>query len=229
VACLGLTDGRRGWLFDATPDLPDQVHELGVGTPTGIFLTHAHMGHYTGLVHLGREALDARGVTLYVTPSMGRFLHENEPWNRLIVSGTVSVRDAQHVDLGGVRVRAFPVPHRAEFTDTVAYRIDGPNRSVLYVPDIDAWETWDRDVVDEVRDVDVAFLDGTFWSGAEIGHRDAREVPHPFLEDSMARLAPVAERVRFLHLNHTNPVWDDESLVTRQGFAVAREGEVHTL
>jgi pyrroloquinoline quinone biosynthesis protein B len=111
----------------------------------------------------------------------------------------------------------------------VAYRIDGPNRSVLYVPDIDAWETWDRDVVDEVRDVDVAFLDGTFWSGAEIGHRDAREVPHPFLEDSMARLAPVAERVRFLHLNHTNPVWDDESLVTRQGFAVAREGEVHTL
>lgn len=226
VACLGLTDGSRGFLFDATPDLGAQVHALGAGTPVGIFLTHAHMGHYTGLVQLGREALDAHDVALYVTSSMGRFLHANEPWNSLILSGAVSVRDAHDVDLGGVRVRAIPVPHRAEFTDTVAYRIDGPRKSVLYLPDIDAFEKWDRDVVAEVRDVDVAYLDGTFLSADEVGHRDVRAVPHPFVADSMALLAPVADRVRFLHLNHTNPLWDDPSIATRRGFAVAREGEV---
>lgn len=225
VACLGLSDGLRHFLFDATPDLPAQLHALGPGELSGIFLTHAHMGHYLGLAHLGREALDAQRVPLYVTPSMLAFLTANEPWNRLIDSGAVVPCSDPVVQLGDVSVRAIAVPHRGEFTDTVGYVISGPSKRVLFIPDIDAWAPWERDIAQEVAAVDVAYLDATFTSADELPGRDVSAIPHPLVTDSVQRLAGVAERVRFIHLNHSNPLWDDAAWIEQLGFHVAREGE----
>ena len=42
--------------------------------PKGIFLTHAHIGHYSGLIHLGKEALGAKGISVYAMPKMSFFL-----------------------------------------------------------------------------------------------------------------------------------------------------------
>jgi hypothetical protein len=147
VACLGLTDGERAYLFDATPDLPAQVHAMqsgkkGSGTflpLSGVFLTHAHIGHYTGLVHLGKEVLGARGVPVYATPKMTQFLSTNAPWSALLTNGNVEFRDNADVELGGVRVTAFQVPHRNEYADTVGYLIEGPRAKAVYLPDIDGW------------------------------------------------------------------------------------------
>ena len=225
VTCLGITDGRRGWLLDATPDLPAQVHALGVRAPDGIFLTHAHVGHYAGLVFLGKEVLGARGIPLYATERMRAFLSGNDPWRRLVQEGRVDLRDNAAVDLGGVRVTAIPVPHRDEFSDTVAYLVEGPRRRVLFLPDIDAWGKWDRDVRAEVAGVDVAFLDATFFSGAELPNRAQGEVPHPPVVRSMELLEGLGDRVRWIHLNHTNPLLGDPSPSEDRGFRVAREGE----
>ena len=225
VACLGITDGKRGWLVDATPDLPAQVHALGVRAPEGIFLTHAHVGHYAGLVFLGKEVFGAKGLPVHATERMRGFLAANEPWKRLVDEGRVVLRDSAAVDLGGVRVSAIPVPHRDELSDTVAYLIEGPRRRVLWLPDIDSWEKWERPVREIVASVDLAFLDACFWSGEELGNRAQGEVPHPPVVHSMGLLEGLGERVRWIHLNHTNPLWEDPSPSESRGFRVAREGE----
>jgi pyrroloquinoline quinone biosynthesis protein B len=225
VVCLGITDGRRGWLLDATPDLPAQVHALGVRAPEGIFLTHAHIGHYTGLMFLGKEALGAKGIPVYATERMRGFLEGNEPWRRLAQEGRITLCDNAAVDLGGVRVTAIPVPHRDELSDTVAYVVEGPRRRVLFLPDIDAWEKWDRDVRAEVSGVDLAFLDATFYSAAELPNRVQGEVPHPPVVRSIELLEGLGDRVRWIHLNHTNPLLEDPAPSESRGFRVAREGE----
>jgi pyrroloquinoline quinone biosynthesis protein B len=225
VVCLGITDGKRGWLLDATPDLPAQVHALGVRAPEGVFLTHAHVGHYTGLLFLGKEVLGAKGIPVYATERMRAFVSGNEPWRRLVQEGRITLCDNASVDLGGVRVTAIPVPHRDELSDTVAYRVEGPRRKILFLPDIDAWEKWDRDVRAEVESVDLAFLDATFFSAAELPHRVQGEVPHPPVAKSMERLEGLGDRVRWIHLNHTNPLLEDPAPSEARGFRVAREGE----
>jgi len=226
VACLGVTDGKRAWLLDATPDLPDQLHDLGVRSPQGVFLTHAHMGHYLGLAHLGREALGVRGVALHGTPRMRDFLRTNAPWSALFDQGRVTFDASLHADLGGVTAEAIPVPHRGEWTDTVGWILRGPRASVLWLPDIDSWDAWDRDVREVVASVDVAFLDATFYDDGELPGVRMDEVPHPRVVDTMRRLGGLADRVRLVHLNHTNPLWDDEAPATAHGFRVARDGDV---
>ena len=139
VACLGVGDGERAFLFDATPDFPAQIHAMGVRLPSGVFLTHAHIGHYTGLVHLGKEVAGVQGLPVYATPKMKHFLGSNAPWRALIENANIDFRDNADVDLGGVRVTALQVPHRNEYADTVGYVIAGPRASALYIPDIDRW------------------------------------------------------------------------------------------
>jgi pyrroloquinoline quinone biosynthesis protein B len=229
VACLGITDGEHAYLFDATPDFPAQVEAMGAALPSGVFLTHAHIGHYTGLVHLGKEVAGARGVPVWATPKMREFIATNAPWRALVENGNIELRDNADVDLGGVRVHAFQVPHRNEYADTVGYLIEGPRARVVYIPDIDRWEPWDRDIRALVESVDLAFLDATFSSGDELHGRDMSRVPHPLVTDTVARLAGLGSRVRLTHLNHTNPLLDDPKSLEQLGFRVAREGDSYQL
>ncbi len=236
AACLGISDGVRTFLVDATPDLPDQLHAMGAlrddgrapRRPDGIFLTHAHMGHYVGLAHLGKEALGVRGVPLHGTPRMEAFLRANAPWRSLFEEDRVTFDASGRVDLGGLTAEALAVPHRGEWTDTVAWIFRGPSRSVLWLPDIDSWDgllAAGTDIRDLVASVDTAYLDATFFDDSELPTARAREVPHPRVTDTMERLADLASRVRLVHLNHTNRLWDDDAPAAERGFAVAREGE----
>jgi pyrroloquinoline quinone biosynthesis protein B len=242
VAALGLVDADGGrFLIDATPDLPSQIASLwGSDAPpdrqrplSGILLTHAHAGHYAGLMYLGREALGARGVPVYATPRMCRFLRENGPWSQLVSLGNIELREVtpgQEVALSPrLHVTPLTVPHRDEFSDTVAFRVRGPTRSLLYVPDIDKWERWDRRIEDEVGRVDVALLDATFFDPSEIPGRAIADIPHPLVTETAARLgAALRTRVRLIHLNHTNRLlWEPQRLeeAALRGLTVARDGE----
>jgi pyrroloquinoline quinone biosynthesis protein B len=236
VASLGLIDSWAGkrFLIDATPDFPVQVDRLG-GMPDAILLTHAHIGHYLGLAQLGREVFNARRLLVYCTPSMGRFLRENRPWSRLVERENIEIREIQpgvEFELTErLHATALSVPHRDEDSDTVAFLIRGPSRKLLWLPDIDKWEKWDRRIEDIVRSVDVAFLDGTFFSADEIPGRSIADIPHPLVPETVERLSAVAlpaGRVCFVHLNHTNRLYWDKAAVaslTRRGFCVAREGD----
>lgn len=246
VACVGIVDPQTSqrWLIDATPDLPQQLHVLDQAAPpaeggivSGILLTHAHIGHYTGLMHLGREVMGAAGVPVYAMPRMGAFLSSNGPWDQLVTLGNIEIRPmtaGTPIELNPrITVTPLAVPHRQEYSEAVGFRIDGPSASVLYVPDIDKWHLWDLRVEDLVADVDAAYLDGTFYSADELPDRDMSTIPHPLITESMQRFAalPAADRgkVRFIHLNHTNPALRPDSAasaeIERAGFGVAVEGE----
>jgi pyrroloquinoline quinone biosynthesis protein B len=249
VACLAVVDEETGgrWLFDATPGFPEQLHMLDEAAPveakpglTGIFLTHAHIGHYTGLMFLGHEALGARRVPVYAMAKMSAYLSSNGPWDQLVRYENIELRrlrDRVPVELDSrISVIPFLVPHRQEYSEVVGFRIQGPNRTALFIPDIDSWEEWDEQgtrIEDEIKKVDVAYLDGSFYANGEIPGRDMSAFPHPFITHSMERFRELAQnersKVRFIHLNHTNPaLWADSEArrtIVEKGFRVAEEGE----
>lgn len=226
VVALGVTDSKgRNYLFEATPDLPRQfalLKKWGKSSkkdvPDGIFLTHAHIGHYTGLMYLGKEATDADKVPVYAMPRMTEFLSNNGPWSLLKERGNIELKaisNGETVQLDEIAVTPILVPHRDEFSETVGYRIEGPNQSALFIPDIDKWTKWDQDIIDEISKVDIAFLDATFFSGEEINNRDISQIPHPFVIESLKAFNHLSEqekqKIHFIHFNHTNPIIDLES------------------
>ena len=245
------TAGR--WLIDCTPDIREQVDRAvehprsrlmtGSRPPLfdGILLTHAHMGHYTGLAQLGREAYSAAHVPVYGSRSMIQFLTTNGPWDQLVKLSNIDPRPVepeQPITLSpNVSVTPFVVPHRGEYTDTFGYIIRGPTRALVYIPDIDKWERWTRSIETLIASVDIALLDGTFFADGEIPGRSMADIPHPFIEESLQRFAslPGSERAKivFTHLNHTNPAADPQSTATgqirRAGMAVARDEQVFPL
>jgi pyrroloquinoline quinone biosynthesis protein B len=224
VSSLGLIDrvSGRAFLFDATPDFNTQIHALTGGRPPdGIFLTHAHIGHYTGLMYLGRESINARAVPVYATDRMLEFLASNGPWSQLVALGNIERRAVEFdrpVTLeSSVRVTAFRVPHRDEFSDTVGYRIEGPRSRAIFIPDIDRWEKWDRSIRELADTVDLAFLDGTFASPTEV-NRNIEEIPHPMMGRTRELLKGARAKLWFIHINHTNAELDAAD--------VARDGMV---
>lgn len=253
VASLGIVDPRsaRRWMIDATPDFKRQLRRLDRIAPVskrpgldGIFLTHAHIGHYLGLAQLGHEAMGARGATVFALPRMAQFLRSNGPWDQLIRYGNISITELaaeRPVQLGAdLTVTPFEAPHRQEYSEVAGYRIEGPNHTALYLPDIDSWRDWDDRGVrieDEISRVDAAYLDGTFFADGEIPGRDMSGFPHPFISTTIERLSALPERerrkVRFIHLNHTNPALRIDSPQRRRlesaGFRVAEELETFAL
>lgn len=224
VSCLGLVNRDLGlaYMFDATPDFPAQLHTLTGGkAPDGIFLTHAHIGHYTGLMYLGKEAMAAKAVPVYGTQRMRDFLKSDGPWSLLVENRYIELRTLtpdQPVALpGGLRVTPMLVPHRDEFTDTVGFQIEGPRAKALFIPDIDKWEKWDRSLREMADDVDYVLLDGTFASMDELPGRDISQVPHPLMSETRTLLKGTRAKLWFIHVNHSNP-----ALIT--GKDVAREG-----
>jgi pyrroloquinoline quinone biosynthesis protein B len=216
VACLGLVDRASGqsWLIDATPDFRQQslaLHKFAPHCPlAGIVLTHAHVGHYTGLIHLGREVMGAQAVPVYATPRLASFLHDNAPWSQLVALRNIELcllTPGNEIELSpALRLRPLSIPHRHEFSDTVAFVVRASARQLFYCPDVDTWDRWEHDLRDFVAGMDIALLDATFFSASELPGRDLSQIPHPLVADTVERLAGVDCDVHLVHLNHTNPL-----------------------
>ena len=247
VTSIGLSDieNNKHYLFEATPDITFQIKHLKDGVENkkiidGIFLTHAHIGHYSGLMYLGREALGAKNVPIYTMPRMKRFLEENGPWSQLVSLDNIDLKEINHNEniilSSDLRVIPISVPHRDEFSETVGYKIIGKNKSALFIPDIDKWDLWDKSIVDEVKSVDYAFLDATFYSGEEI-NRSMSEIPHPFISETIDifkdELIETKNKIHFIHFNHTNPVLNNNitlrDSIQKLGFNFSKFGDRYML
>jgi pyrroloquinoline quinone biosynthesis protein B len=244
VVSLGLIHRGKTYLFEATPDMSTQLKSLQsmAGSesefPDGIFLTHAHIGHYTGLMYLGKEATNSSEVPVYAMPRMKQFLETNGPWNALVENKNISLRDladSEKVSLtDGLDVTPLLVPHRDEYSETVGFLIECNTKKILFIPDIDKWEKWNLSIIEKISEIDHAFVDATFFSGEEINNRDISEIPHPFIIESMAMFDTLANseknKIHFIHFNHTNPVLDTSSAayknVINAGYRIARIHDV---
>jgi pyrroloquinoline quinone biosynthesis protein B len=224
VSCIGIVnrDTGRAYMIDATPDFPAQAQALTGGkVPDAIFLTHAHIGHYTGLMYLGKEAMATSHVPVYGTRRMIWFLRKNAPWSALVHDERIDLRllsPDETVELPqGLRITPLMVPHRDEFTDTVGYRIEGPRSTVLFIPDIDKWQKWNRNLRDLANQVDLLLVDGTFSSTDELPGRDVAEIPHPLMTETRSLVAGTKAKLWFIHLNHSNPALVNGDDVAREG------------
>jgi pyrroloquinoline quinone biosynthesis protein B len=241
VASLALVDPgtNQKWIFDASPDITEQLHETDkfqTGNLSGIFLTHAHTGHYTGLMYLGREALNAKEIPVYAMPRMFDYLNRNGPWSQLVSLKNIELiklKSDSAIKLSDrISVTPLLVPHRDEYSETVGYSIKAGNKSILFIPDIDKWQKWDRGIKQLVKQYDYLFLDGTFYKEDELPGRNMSEVPHPFIQESVDLFSELSltekQKIWFIHFNHTNPLIDESSKqykeVKSKGFNVAVEG-----
>jgi pyrroloquinoline quinone biosynthesis protein B len=238
------------YLVDATPDLPAQIARIHTfrahpegkvdrAPVDGVLLTHAHMGHYLGLAHFGFESLNTKDLPVWASPRMAGYLKTNGPWSQLVKLGNVALREfepGKPFDLEeGVSVKPLQVPHRDEFSDTMAFLIRGPKHTLLYVPDTDSWKAWPRPLTDVLAEekVTIALLDATFYSPDELPDRDVSKIKHPLITQSMDLLEPLVKtgklRVYFTHLNHSNPALDAggaaRKAIEARGFRVLTEGE----
>ena len=238
VSCLGLVDktNNKRYLFDATPDIHNQINLLEkfpeANLIDGIFLTHAHIGHYTGLMYLGREGLGGKNIMVYALKRMARFLTKNGPWDQLVKLNNISIQTISNKEFVKLSENIFVipirVPHRDEYSETVGYKIIGKSKKILFIPDIDKWDEWKKSIIEEVKLVDYAFIDGTFYNGSEL-NRDMREIPHPSIEETLQLFSdqPLAERnkIYFIHINHTNPILTNKNgirdMVESLGFNIA--------
>ena len=244
VVSLGLIDrkAQQKFLFEATPDISTQLADLEnnhLKTNTiinGVFITHAHIGHYAGLLYFGKEALGKKDTRVYAMPKMKGFLENNGPWSQLVTDQNIVFSDLKKdtvIQLNhSLKVTPFLVPHRDEFSETVGYKIEGKNKSALFIPDINKWSLWEKNIVEEVKKVDYAFLDATFFKEGEI-NRPMSEVPHPFIEETVDLFKneslTTKNKVIFIHFNHTNPALQSNSRERDElellGFRFATEGQ----
>jgi len=243
IACLGLVDLKynKKYIFDATPDFTQQTQILksnhldNGNVIDGVFLTHAHIGHYTGLMYLGFEAMGSKNIPVYVMPIMKRYLENNGPWSQLVSIKNIELKSMYNdstINLNkDLKITPFIVPHRDEYTETVGYKIQGKRKSALFIPDINKWQLWERSIVDEVKKVDYAFIDATFFKAGEIP-RPMKDIPHPFIVETVKLFEKepleTKSKIYFIHLNHTNPALKAKSIlkdsIQNLGFHFAKEG-----
>ena len=243
---LALIDHKNGkrYLFEATPDIREQIQYLDEHFPVenktglgidGIFLTHAHIGHYAGLMFLGRESAGTSSVPVYSMPRMKEYLETNGPWSQLVELKNIQL-DLKLTD--DLAFKPLIVPHRDEFSETVGYVVQGKNKSAFFVPDIDDWEEWantsDQSLLNTLQKVDYGFLDATFYDNNELPGRDMSQIPHPRVTETMDLIDATGDdslkdKVRFIHINHTNPLRDKTSdayqEMTRRGYKLTHRGE----
>ena len=228
-------------LFEATPDLPYQLNYLEKKIfkkfllPESIFITHAHIGHYAGLMYFGREALGSKDLKVNVLPKMANFLKTNGPWSQLVELNNINIKEINFGQkanyLTNISITPIMVPHRDEYSETAAYQIIGKNKKALFIPDIDKWEKWDKNLIELVQEFDYLLLDATFYDSKEI-NRDISEIPHPLVSETISLLDNLTtedkSKVYFIHMNHTNIMLDPKSelseYVLSKGFNIARLG-----
>ena len=236
------SDLKKYILFEATPDITFQLNNLKKNIfdefllPESIYITHAHIGHYTGLMYFGREALGAKDQIVRVLPRMSTFLQNNGPWSQLVDINNIKIQEinfgSSTKELANIDITPIQVPHRDEYSETAGYIIKGKNKKALFIPDIDKWEKWDRDLSQLAKEFDFLLIDATFYDSKEI-NRDISEIPHPLVTETIDLLSGLntenRSKVYFIHMNHTNMMLDPNSelskLITSKGFNIARLGQ----
>ena len=235
-------ENKKFYLFDISPDIKIQLAQLNIQEYelSGIFITHAHIGHYLGLMSLGLEIMNTKKIPVYVMPRMKNFILNNAPTNQLILNKNIFIIDLINLSpiiLNDLSVTPFEVPHRNELSETVGFKIMTRDNSVIYLPDIDDWGQWDVDLCTLVHDNDILFLDGTFYNKKEINLRDISRIPHPEIIDTMQRLnklkKSIKKKVHFIHLNHTNEAIKGNSdaykHVVQNGFNILNDNQIFNI
>ncbi len=233
-ASIAVLTNDSCYIIDASPDFKEQIDLLGMDVkkekrkgkiPTsGILLTHAHFGHCSGLLQLGKEALNEKNLPVFCTPKMKGFLEGNLPFSLLVETGNIKVNELQigvESKVCGLSFIPISVPHRDDISDTVGFIILSGKR-FIYIPDLDYWAD---EIISEIEKADLAIIDGTFHSKDEITRFE--DVPHPTILETIKTFENIHSKILFTHINHTNAInrqGDERKYIKERGFDIAYDG-----
>ena len=238
---LGVIESDQIHLIDVTRHLANQLQYLGNRIPNYVWLTHAHFGHVDGLGLFGRETMNAKGIPLYASKKMQQLITDTPQWRIMVEQGVFVPREMSNnnkVEFGELTIEPILVPHRDELSDMHAFVISSSQNKLLYLPDHDTWEeTLSMYNCHDIRQwlkelaIDIALIDGTFWSEDELQSRNQEKVPHPPIKQTIEMLGYKQQgdpEIYFIHLNHTNPVYDQWSeqhaQVIEMGWKIGKQG-----
>ena len=174
-------------------------------------------------------------------PRMMKFIENNPMLNQLILSENIRLvsinSDKEFIVNNNIMIKAFDVPHRNELSETVGFKIKGKKKSVIYLPDIDSWDNFEDTIKSLIKDNDILFIDGTFYTKDEIENRDINKIPHPAILDTMNNFSSLSsynkEKIYFTHFNHTNHILKNDKQaynnVLENGFRIAEEGQIFNI
>lgn len=174
-----------------------------------------------------------RETPLFATECFLSFMEGNEPWASLLSQGRLRGTPIDHEEAPidhDLAIKAIPVPHREEHSDTVAFSVEVRGEPWhLYLPDLDDWDTWEAGESQLSRH-DVALIDASFSSLDEVPGRDLEAIRHPLVPDTIQRFRHLTEETQLIltHINHSNPLGDDTAVIAHQaiaaGFTIAHDG-----
>src|SRR6056297_1628884 len=228
-ASLGILDvkNKKSYIIDATPHFPAQLQSLNKTAQKynfpddhleAVFLTHAHIGHYTGLIYFRKEAINYNNFTIFTSESMKKFLIKKQPWKTLIENNNINLslfKFGKNIEeIKKPQIKAIKVPHRAEYTDTASFLIKGESKTFFYLPDIDSWQNFKKKFNKVSSSSDLLLVDGTFFDKKELTKyrgRNIQNVPHPTIKKTISeinkgKLKLNNSKLYFTHFNHTNKV-----------------------
>ena len=241
---LGIVgDDGKGHLIEASRHLTDQLQIWGHNEISDVWLTHAHLGHVDGLGLFGKETMGKIGLNLHLSASMLNLVHNNPFWKSLLDQKVFKPNQFSNGEIidteSRFAIQAIQVPHRDELSDMHAFLVKGEKKNLLFLPDHDTWEeTLKFHEVDTIRaflakySVDIALIDGTFWSSNELSGRFQHEVPHPPVSLTVEMLGERREddpEILFIHLNHTNPLYldgEERKFVIDLGWQIGEQGMI---
>ena len=238
---LGVIESGQIHLIDVTRHLANQLQYLENRIPNYVWLTHAHFGHVDGLGLFGRETMNAQGIPLYASQKMQQLINDTPQWRIMVEQGVFVPREMSNnnkIEFGELTIEPILVPHRDELSDMHAFVISSSENKLLYLPDHDTWEeTLSMYNCHDIRQwlkslaIDIALIDGTFWSEDELQSRNQERVPHPPIKQTIEMLGYKQQgdpEIYFIHLNHTNPVYDQWSeqhaQVIEMGWKIGKQG-----
>ena len=241
---LGIVgDDGKGHLIEASRHLTDQLEIWGNNEISDVWLTHAHLGHVDGLGLFGKETMGKIGLNLHLSASMLNLVHNNPFWKSLLDQKVFKPNQFSNGEIidteSPFAIQAIQIPHRDELSDMHAFLVKGEKKNLLFLPDHDTWEeTLKFHEVDTIRaflakySVDIALIDGTFWSSNELFGRFQHEVPHPPVSLTVEMLGERREddpEILFIHLNHTNPLYldgEERKFVIDLGWQIGEQGMI---
>lgn len=252
-ASLAVTADSENWvLINASPDLPQQLRRSSAlhprsgtrGSPIkSVVLTGAEIDQIAGLLSL-RER---EPFTLIATAAALDAVANNPVFGvlapELVHRQVASVAEPLQLP-GGLQAELFAVPGKvplylesavAEITSdsNVGIEISADGARIAYVPGAAAVTPA---MMERLARADVVFFDGTLFRDDEMittgaGAKTGRRMGHMSIDGedgSLARLASIAARRIFVHINNTNPILVEGSRerlgVERRGWEVAEDG-----
>lgn len=243
--------GDRWLLLNCSPDITAQIEAFAPLQPRslrdtpidGAMLTDANVDHLGGLAALRqsgnhRFVIRSSGIVRDIAvaqTAFAPFARDPHRWD--------AVNDDEHIELAGLRLRGFAVPgatpgyagRRQEPGAVFAYEAGtaDADATFLFAP---VFSAIDDRLFEAIERVDVAFLDGSFFSDDELiveGLMDktARQLGHQPVGGpggTLERLQGVRTRIIFTHVNNSNPMLDPTSAaaleVRRTGAEIAYDG-----